>query len=270
MKKLFTTLALIGGATIASQAQESILVQPIILSAPAEINCTDSFEFGWAFVNHGPYTIQLTDTFGFNDFEAESETAGWIGYLPEGSAPVAPGDTFFVNLWNSHYDRIGWAVDYTVEDYAYTPLANGEYGFLVQFFGFYTNNGTSWVGREDIIVEDPNEEDDIRLFNGVLVNVNCATDPSSIANNSLASNINVYPNPANNNINFSYNFDAASNAVATVYDVTGRQVMVKDFGKQAAGTQVFTINTANLPAGNYTLDFTTDNNKGVSKFVIAK
>lgn len=266
MKKLFTTLALSGAFAVGAQAQDLAFVQPIFVSAPTEINCTDSFEFGWAFVNHGPYTIQPTDTFGFNDYEAESETNGWIGYVTE---PVAPGDTFFVNVWNSHYDRIGWLVN-DAGEVVTPPFADGSLGFFVRFFGFYTNpDGAGFVPRTDLVSTDPNPDDDIFPDAGILIDINCGGGSNSVDNVNKQA-INVYPNPTSGELNFSQVFNTTSDAVANVYDITGKVVMTKNFGTQFAGTNNFQLNVADLPAGTYTLEFITNDNRGVSKFTVAK
>lgn len=265
MKKLFTTLAL-AGAAFAAKAQDNAFVQTIILTAPTEINCTDSFEFGWAFVNHGPYTITPTDTFGFNDFESESETGGWIGYVTEN---IAPGDTFFVNIWNSHVDRIGWVIDEASSSVVSPPLAEGaNYGFFAQFFGFYTETAEGFAPRTDLVSNDTDTTDDVRGFAGVLINYDC---PTGILDNNIAtSSVKVYPNPANNQINFSYNVAKAGKVSAKVTDLTGRVVMTKDFGTVASGEQTFNLSVADLPNGNYALEVITSENRGVSKFTIAK
>jgi len=265
MKKLFTTLALSGALALSAQAQDVAFVQPILVAGPVEINCTDSFEFGWAFVNHGPYTIQPTDTFGFNDYESEGETSGWIGYVTE---PVAPGDTFFVNIWNSHYDRIGWLLDLETGEVLLPPFANGEYGFFVQFFGFYTQTSAGWEPRTDLVSTDPNPDDDIYPYAGLRININCGG--STGVDNVAKTAINVYPNPTNGELNFSQTFTNATNAIANIYDVTGKVVMSKDFGTQHAGTVNFQLNVADLPTGTYTLEFITNENRGVSKFQVTK
>lgn len=267
MKKLFTTLAL-AGVAFAAKAQDTAFVQPFIFSAPATINCTDSFEFGWAFINHGPASIKPTDTFGFNDYEASESTSGWIGWVDE---EVMPGDTFFVNLWNSHYNRIGWAVDPSAGAIVNAPLPNGTYGFAVQFFGFYTNSPAmgGWIPRTDLVSDDPNPDDDVFSYDLVGVEVNCTT--GGILDNSLAtSNIQVYPNPTNNQISFNYNVAKAGNVIAKVTDLTGRVVLTKDFGTVASGDQIFTISVADLANGNYALEVITSENRGVSKFTVAK
>lgn len=263
MKKLFTSLALAGAFAFNAQAQETAVIQTIILSAPTEINCTDSFEFGWAFVNHGPYTIQPTDTFGFNDYESDAAENGWIGYVTE---PVAPGDTFYINVWNSHYERIGWGYNAETEEYIAAPLPVGEIGLIAQFFGFYTQASGEWAPRTDIIHDVDTDE----IFPGVyiLVNNTCG-EPSSIDNlNNVA--LNLYPNPTNGSLNFSQTFNGATEAVANVYDITGKVIMTKDFGTQFAGTKAFQMNVADLPAGTYTLEFITNENRGVSKFTVTK
>src|SRR5690606_28262211 len=80
----------------------------------------------------------------------------------------------------------------------------------------------------------------------------------------------VYPNPANNEINFTYNFKQNSVGDMIIKDLSGRIIKVQNFGRQAAGERTFKVDIANLAAGNYIAEFQTGESVAVSKFTVAK
>lgn len=95
--------------------------------------------------------------------------------------------------------------------------------------------------------------------------------PSGILDNTLAATqIQVYPNPANVDINFVHNITKAGAVSAKITDINGRVIYTKDFGVVATGEQHFTISVADLPNGNYVLEISTEDNRGVSKFTVNK
>ena len=80
----------------------------------------------------------------------------------------------------------------------------------------------------------------------------------------------VFPNPANNEINFTYNFKQNSVGDMFIKDLSGRIVKVQNFGRQAAGERTFKANISGLAAGNYIVEFQTGETIAVSKFTVAK
>jgi len=82
--------------------------------------------------------------------------------------------------------------------------------------------------------------------------------------------INVYPNPAKNEVRFKFDFAGPSHATATITDVTGKIVSMRNFGRTLKGTQEFSIDISSLSAGNYILQFNTDEQYAVSKFTVKR
>ena len=66
--------------------------------------------------------------------------------------------------------------------------------------------------------------------------------------------IKAFPNPFTDKIQVQFNNPATGNHVtASVYDLTGRTVLTKDFGMMAAGNSLLNINTSdqNIKPGVY-------------------
>ncbi len=80
--------------------------------------------------------------------------------------------------------------------------------------------------------------------------------------------LDVYPNPTVDQLNFKLEFAKANKStVVRVLDISGRALSSKAMGASATGTQQFSYNVAQLPAGSYSLQVITDHAIYVSKFV---
>jgi len=78
----------------------------------------------------------------------------------------------------------------------------------------------------------------------------------------------VYPNPTVDQLNFKLEFAKANKStVIRVLDIVGRALNSKAMGASASGTQQFSYNVAQLPAGTYSLQVITDHEIYISKFV---
>jgi hypothetical protein len=86
-----------------------------------------------------------------------------------------------------------------------------------------------------------------------------AIDPASL---------NVFPNPATDALNISFDLKNNSNARVEMIDVTGRMVSSSDFGKLNKGTYNEKINIDNLTPGMYMLKIITGENQISKKVVI--
>ncbi len=63
--------------------------------------------------------------------------------------------------------------------------------------------------------------------------------------------LSIYPNPASDVLNFSYQLTTANAVVIELFDVTGRQLRVRDYGTQSAGENLAVLPVADLVAGTY-------------------
>jgi hypothetical protein len=80
------------------------------------------------------------------------------------------------------------------------------------------------------------------------------------------SELNVYPNPADAELNFNFTFEKKSHAKVYVRDITGRVVKVQNFGHFTPGEHTFKVDVANLSAGTYTVELHGDYDNGSAKF----
>jgi hypothetical protein len=79
----------------------------------------------------------------------------------------------------------------------------------------------------------------------------------------------LYPNPADKDAKFNIILDKAENVVISVRDITGREVMRKDFGRVPANnTAPFSLNFAQLNAGMYIVELNAGARKAVGKITV--
>lgn len=87
----------------------------------------------------------------------------------------------------------------------------------------------------------------------------------------IASSLNVYPNPATNNATISYTLSKAGNVSVVVTDLMGRVVMNMEQGNQNAGVAyTLDLNTANLANGTYFYTLNVNGERQTKKFVVSK
>ena len=80
--------------------------------------------------------------------------------------------------------------------------------------------------------------------------------------------LNVYPNPATDNATVSFNLNNASDVKVVVTDLAGNAVYTNNVANAAAGKYEFAINTNEMAAGVYTVNFTANNTVVTKKLVI--
>lgn len=99
------------------------------------------------------------------------------------------------------------------------------------------------------------------------VNINSTT---SVVNINKDVTVNVYPNPAKENVNISFNLTEKSNVQVQILDATGR--LVKDVANQTmgAGTQTLNVSTADLAAGIYNVKFQTESGSHIERLTVIK
>ena len=110
------------------------------------------------------------------------------------------------------------------------------------------------------LVNNPNDSVMVViLFNGLYTDVN----------ENIASNFNIsepYPNPANNNVSFNYNYDGIRDAQLNIYTIVGSLVKEIKLTNNAGSLK---INTSELEEGFYFYKLTSENREIESgKFII--
>jgi hypothetical protein len=77
----------------------------------------------------------------------------------------------------------------------------------------------------------------------------------------------VFPNPATDRIELSYQLQVTSHVIADIYDVKGAKVLSLNRGIQIAGAQKLAIDVRSLPAGTYNVALTIAGSRVNSVFV---
>lgn len=248
MKKLITSLAALTAFTVASYAQRSTDVSVVLISpTPAQVlNCADSFVTEFMFINSGTGTVLTTDTLVFQSPRNQTATQASIT-VPRQDA--APGDTIAWFRYNASVSQLGILLNETGDAVLTAPFANGNYGFYVIFDRFLSD-----------LVDDNNTNN----IAANLISINC--DGGTSIKNLTATTINVYPNPAKNQI--TVNFDAtAAEGTIRVFDVMGRTIMTQ---KVAKNTSAYTLDINALNNGSYFVELVAGESRGISKFAVSK
>lgn len=272
MKKLFTTLALLGTIVFGANAQKNLdlsmeMITPLNGDEYPNISNGDTFWFATIVTNNGPDAIAADDSIKFQ----------WQGMLTdEGGNDYYVTSTFSgLELAAGESDTL---VSYTTQGYNWGA---GEVGTVYTRFNTDSYDTFAFIvyAREvdgNLIIEPDFEEVEPGSYN---VGENNLSGEITVLFGTLSifdingldkHAINIYPNPTNSEINFSQTFTSATDATANVYDITGKLVKSVAFGTQTAGTRDFQINVSELPAGNYSLEFVTNENRGISKFTVTK
>jgi hypothetical protein len=131
---------------------------------------------------------------------------------------------------------------------AFTPSSSQWWGYSVSL--------NSLVGQPNVLVKFTGKSgfgnnlyiDNINLRYGVV---------NSVASTLSEANVQVYPNPAKNDIVVSMNFNEMTDATLTLVDMTGKTIFTKDLGKTNNFSEK--INVSNLAKGLYQVNIKTSN-----------
>jgi len=271
MKRIYTTLALLGALVTGAYAQTTAYVQAVMLSDSASFNScssSDSVYVSYAFINRGAYTIQPADSFGFNDMTFGTSGSGAIGWV---TSAKATNDTIFQNSGYILRGDLGWALTSdgsgNIIELDTTQIVNGAYLIGARFFGFYHKNSSGqYVPRTDLVVGDSVEYngDEVYTEDYQILTINCPTTGIKDLKNGVS--LNVFPNPASNQISFNYDFKTATEASLRITDIAGRVVKTITLGKQNAGSKTFNVDIAGLNNGMYYIELATESTRSISKF----
>jgi hypothetical protein len=242
------------------------------------------------------YTFMITAGDQIEDFETGNFTAyPWVmaGNLPWTITTTAP----FQGVYNA---RSGAITDNQTSEMKVTMnvLAVDSVSFYYNvsseqdydFFKFYIDNtlmgqwsGTvawtyasypvtvgihslRWIYSKDIYVSAGTDR--ARIDNINFPPMNLITDVSSTIP-LLSSELNVYPNPASDVLNITYNLDKGGFTSLQVFSAIGQEVKALAKNEnQSAGNHQAAINTSGLNAGLYFVKLTTENGNKVQKFIV--
>ncbi|MGI8891867.1 MAG: choice-of-anchor J domain-containing protein [Bacteroidia bacterium] len=91
---------------------------------------------------------------------------------------------------------------------------------------------------------------------------------TGISENSSLASLGVYPNPAIDNVQVTYELRATTPIVSTLYDVTGKKVKEIARSLQMAGKHHFILNVQNLSSGTYFIELKTPKGSITQKLVV--
>lgn len=254
-KTLFLAAAALGLATAANAQRnldlEWILRVPNNDSGVPSLPCNDSFQVAFTIVNHGPESLVVGDTLWY---QAPWTDQGRVSGLIIQST-VAAHDTVGTVVRTTHKNETKSLIDPTSGSLVYGNFANQQYAYYI--LG-ETISGVN--GRE----ADLNDTTD---FSFAMIEYTC--NGSTSVNELAKTTLNVYPNPANSSINFTHNFNKATEATVKVLDLMGRTVIVENYDVNA-GSKNFNIDVTGLANGSYFVELTTAEERGVTKFTVSK
>jgi hypothetical protein len=83
----------------------------------------------------------------------------------------------------------------------------------------------------------------------------------------LVTGVNVYPNPADDQLTFEIELPAASEVSISINDISGRSIANRNYGK-LSGNQIIPVNISTLNPGIYTATIATENGMRIEKIVV--
>lgn len=89
----------------------------------------------------------------------------------------------------------------------------------------------------------------------------------SINESDLFTNVVVYPNPVNEELNIDFTLENATDISIEILDLAGKTVATKAMDNAAKGTQTVGFNTADFASGVYTITIESTNGKLTRKFI---
>jgi hypothetical protein len=96
------------------------------------------------------------------------------------------------------------------------------------------------------------------------------SDDRTVKGQAFASDMRLFPNPAFGSLNVEMTLDSDSDLQVSVLNIFGQEVQSRALGTQSKGRQLFSVNTGNLPAGNYLLSVRSNTDVQTLPFVVAQ
>ena len=162
--------------------------------------------------------------------------------------------------WTTLFDKEGSALS-TV------PAQTGRFYPQANQWSDESINLIPFVGNSDLVIAFKGTSaygnslyfDDVNVSSSVNTNEAIALE-----------GMKVFPNPASDLVNIQFNLAAAQEMNISISNALGQTVKQVNTGNLNAGQQDFAVNTANLAAGMYFINFTDGQNVMTERFVVAK
>lgn len=246
-KKLFLSGITILTASAAFAQKTCDLGITLTTPAPgAVINFNDQLSIKFDIKNNGPAAILATDTIFYKlpipDGSGNPIIQGKTGIsIASGASTTVDLGPVAQNVNTSGTDQ---AVNFCV-----TLLAQNTVS---------VNGNPATVTYTDAVATNDNG----------CSNITMKTKPTGIFDvKGTKETLSLFPNPSSSQVSFSLALDQAEVVTAVVRDLTGREVMSKDFGKVQTGTtsSALELNIANLNSGIYVVEVIAGDKKFIGK-----
>lgn len=111
-----------------------------------------------------------------------------------------------------------------------------------------------------------------QLLSPTAIMIRLSDEPSTASLTEKENNfgLNVYPNPANDQVTVDFKLDNTASVNVSVTDLTGKVVYTSDLGSKTSGDHKLSFNTAAFSNGIYMINFNANNATSTQKLVIKK
>ena len=122
-------------------------------------------------------------------------------------------------------------------------------------------------GNATCISDDANCVAGWNFFGGFFIRFKDVTVPNNLENEIVTENINIYPNPANDIIHITSDFNSEIVNIE-LFDITGKSILVSNNSISKNSTEISINLPQNLEAGIYQIRLTTSKNSVTKKIII--
>lgn len=242
MKKIFTSLALLVAVCFNASAQKACDLKLEVTTSSTSVAFGDTARISLKLSNLGTAAIATTDTI-FYGVEGSGQVFVFdLSAIASGASVNFPNELFLAN------------------DSAMAQDVTTEYCFFL-FKQSDITHGSGGPAFANTYVDNVHTNDTSCV---TITLKKSATSLFDVAG--VKESLKTYPNPTHGTLNFDFNFDKAATATARVSDITGRTVLVKDFGKNGVGAHQFSLDVSSLTKGTYIIEFIADDRRAISKF----
>lgn len=246
MKKSTKLMMAVGAMMFgtAAFAQKTCDLALTAIATPTTVDYLDTCHISIKITNNGTATLTTTDTIYYGPIGSSSVFA----VLPSADIPSGSSETFTNELYLRHnMDTL-------------TADRTSDLCFMLYPQSAITVGGVPVT----ITYNDPVQTNDSSCVT-VTFKKKPTTGIFEFGNNK--EQLTVFPNPATDNVAFNLNLSQAANIVVSVKDITGREVMRKDFGKVQAGNNTpLSLDISRLQAGMYFIELNGEDSKAVGRF----
>ena len=131
-------------------------------------------------------------------------------------------------------------------------------GSVIMAMGFMPSNNTSAVNQNTTGVNNSSEPRKIQLgyadqssFTKKFTSIFAFRKRHDPLTNKSTVKITAYPNPANEEVNISFNLTSTEDITLSVQELTGKTIISKSVKEIVKGNNVFSLETINIKQGTY-------------------